>query len=52
MSPIEPRHDFRQAAMAMFEAYTAYLDAGFNTEQALRITIAHATAGTNEGDSA
>lgn len=37
MSRIEPSHDIRQAAMAAFEIYQGFMDAGFNETQALAI---------------
>ena len=34
---VEPNSDMRQGAMAMFEAYTAWKDAGFTEDQALQL---------------
>lgn len=34
---VEPNSDMRQGAMAMFELYTAWKDAGFTEEQALQL---------------
>ena len=34
---IEPNSGMRQGAMAMFEAYVAWTDAGFTEDQALQL---------------
>ena len=37
MSRVEPSHEIRQAAMASFEIYQAFIDAGFTEVQSLTL---------------
>lgn len=37
---VEPRQDFRNMAMGLYELYAAYVQAGFSEEQAFRMILA------------